>query len=65
MSKLVKKPLAVEKCWFAGLAKNSTDLNPTEILWHVMKTKVADQHPTSIESLIIAIKIVWIQKLVL
>ena len=29
---------------------NSTDLNPIEILWHVMKNEVADQHPTSMES---------------
>ena len=42
---------------------NSPDLNPIENLWHVMKNKVADQHPTSIESLTTAIKIVWTQEI--
>ena len=42
---------------------NSPDLNPIENLWHVMKNKVADQHPTSMESLKTAIKIVQTQKI--
>ena len=42
---------------------NSPDLNPIENLWHVMKNEVADQHPTSMESLKTAIKIVWTQKI--
>ena len=29
---------------------NSPDLNPIKNLWHVMKNKVTDQHPTSMES---------------
>ena len=42
---------------------NTSDLNPIENLWHVMKNEVADQHPTSMESLKTTIKIVWTKKM--
>ena len=34
----------------------STDLNPIENLWAILKDKVADEHPTSAKDLEMAIK---------
>jgi transposase len=42
---------------------NSPDLNPIENLWEEMKNKVADQHPTSLETLKNAIKLVWTREI--
>ena len=41
---------------------NSPDLNTIENLWHVMKNAVADQHPTSMESLKTATKLYGLKK---
>jgi len=38
--------------------RNRLDLNPIENLWQVMKSEVANQYPTSMESLTKAIKMV-------
>jgi len=40
---------------------NSPDINPIENLWQVMKRKVEEKHPSSIDSLKSAIKEVWIK----
>lgn len=62
-SKLVKSYLQEKNVAVLDWPGNSPDLNPIENLWQVMKNKVADQHPPSIESLKTAIKIVWTQKI--
>ena len=62
-AKSVKSFLREKNIDFLDWPGNSPDLNPIENLWHVMKNKVADQHPTNIESLTTAIKIVWTQEI--
>ena len=42
---------------------SSPDLNPIENLWTTMKQKVAEEQPTSAQSLINAIKRVWTNEL--
>ena len=42
---------------------NNPDLNPIKSLWHMMKSEVADQYSTRMESLKKAIKIVWTHKM--
>ena len=62
-AKSVKSFLCEKNIDFLDWPGNSSDLNLIENLWHVMKNKVADQHPTSIESLTTTIKIEWTQEI--
>lgn len=40
---------------------NSPDLNPIENCWHIMKTKLSERKPTSLEELINEIKNLWVR----
>ena len=42
---------------------NSQDLSPIEILWAILKDKVADEHSTSAKELEMAIKPIWAKKI--
>ena len=61
-AKLAKNFVHEKNVDFLDRPGNSPDLNSIKNILHVMKNKVADQHPTSMESLKTAIEIVWTQK---
>lgn len=62
-SKVVQNFLAKIKVSTLDWPGNSPDLNPIENLWEIVKKKVADKQPSSIESLKEAIKEVWIKEI--
>ena len=55
--------LRAKKIQTLELHGNSPDLNPIESLWRVMKNKVSEKHPTSLSSLQLAIKKVWVKEI--
>ena len=61
-SRVVKKWLTDQGIQVLDWPGNSPDLNPIENLWTIMKRKLKQYRPTSMQDLIYYIKRVWCQE---
>jgi len=62
-SKAVKQFAAENSLATLDCPGNSSDLNPVENLWAIVKIKVADKQPSSAGTLNQAIKEVWVKEI--
>ena len=62
-SQEMKKFLEQKRIQILVWQGNSPNINPIENLWNLMKNKVLEKHPSSLDALQTAIKEVWVREI--